>query len=222
MAYSIRIKTEAKKLRKKGFSLKEISERLNIAKSTASAWLGYIKLGKRAQERLQKRQIFGQYKAQQTKRNNRKKMLLQYHKKTAKEFSSIKLDKTLYKLLSALLFWCEGAKTQSCVEFINSDPAMIEAFMKLLRSAFDLDESKFRVLMHLHEYHNEQKQKGFWSEITKIHQNQFTKTYHKSHTKKRKRKNYPGCVRISYYDTRIAHQLYAWYNVFAEKLRGVR
>ncbi len=222
MAYSIKVKTKAKELRERGFSLKEISEKLNIAKSTASTWLGYIKLGKKAQERLQKRRIFGQYKTQQTKRNHRKKLLLQYHKKASREFSSIKLDKTLYKLSAALLFWCEGAKTQSCVEFINSDPAMIETFTKLLRSAFDLDESKFRVLMHLHEYHNEQKQKEFWSKITKIHQNQFTKTYYKPHTKKRKRKNYQGCIRISYYDAHIARQLYAWYNVFTERLRGVR
>ena len=221
MAYSIRVKTEAKKLRKRGFSLKEISEKLGIAKSTASAWLGHIKLGKKAQQRLQKRRTLGQYKAQQIKRNHRKKLLSQYCKKTSKELSLIKLDKTLYKLLSALLFWCEGAKTQAHIEFINSDPAMIKTFIELLRSAFDLDESKFRVLMHLHEYHNEQKQKEFWSNITKIHQNQFTKTYWKPHTKKRKRENYPGCIRISYYDAHIARQLHAWYNTFAKKLRPV-
>lgn len=221
MAYSIKVKTAAKKLRKRGFSLKEISEKLGIAKSTASAWLNHIKLGKKAQKRLQKRRILGQYKAQQIKRNHRKKLLSQYRKKTSKEFSLIKLDKTLYKLLSALFFWCEGAKTQTHVDFINSDPMMIKTFIALLRFAFDLDESKFRVLMHLHEYHNEQKQKRYWNKITKIPKSQFTKTYWKPHTKKRKRENYPGCIRISYYDAHIARQLHAWYNTFAKRLRPV-
>lgn len=223
MAYSIEIKEKAKRLRKGGFSLKEISEKLGIAKSTASAWLAHIKLGSKARKRLQKRQIIGQYKAQQTKRVKRKKLLSQYRKEASRQLSLIKFDQKLHKLLSALLFWCEGGKNeQSCVEFSNSDPLMIEVFVKLLRSTFNLDERKFRVLMHLHEYHDEEKQKEFWSKITKIPKNQFTKTYQKPHTKKRKRENYPGCIRVSYYDAHLARQLHAWYNSFAKSLRGVR
>lgn len=222
MAHSIELKESAQKLRKKGFSLKEISEKLKISKSTASTWLAHIKLGTKAQRRLIQRRIIGQYKSQQIKRRKRKKLQSQYRRKTLKELSVIKFSREFYKLTSALLFWCEGAKNQSCVEFINSDPLMIETFLRLLRFAFELDERKFRILMHLHEYHQEEKQKEFWSKITKIPENQFTKTYWKPHTKKRKRENYPGCIRISYYDAHIARQLYAWYNNFAKSLRGVR
>lgn len=222
MAYSIEIKEKAKRLRKSGFSLKEISEKLGIAKSTASVWVAHIKLGAKARKRLKKRKIIGQYKAQQIKRIQRKKLLSQYHKKASKQLSLVKFDQKLHKLLSALFFWCEGGKnTRSHVEFINSDPIMIEVFVKLLRSAFNLDERKFRILMHLHEYHDEVKQKEFWSKITKIPKSQFTKTYWKPHTKKRKRENYPGCIRVSYYDAHIARQLHAWYNSFAKSLRGV-
>ncbi len=222
MAYSIEIKEKARRLRKKGFSLKEISEELGIAKSTASKWLAYIKLESKARKRLKERQILGQYKAQQIKKAKRKKLLSQYQKKAYGQLSLIRLDQKLFKLLSALLFWCEGGKNaKSHVEFINSDPVMIKVFVNLLRSAFNLDERKFRVLMHLHEYHNEEKQKEFWSKITKIPKNQFTKTYWKPHTKKRKRENYPGCIRVSYYNAHIARQLHAWYNSFAKSLRGV-
>lgn len=99
---------------------------------------------------------------------------------------------------------------------------MIKIFMFLFRLSFNIDESKFRILMHLHEYHNEEKQKEFWSNLTKIPQSQFTKTYWKPHTKKRKRENYPGCIRVGYYSAHVARQLYAWYNSFAKEHRGVR
>jgi orotate phosphoribosyltransferase-like protein len=50
-------KEKAIKLRKNGYSLKEISEKLNIAKSTASVWLRNIKLTQKAKKRLKKRKL---------------------------------------------------------------------------------------------------------------------------------------------------------------------
>jgi len=50
----IRIKKRAITLCHKGYSLKEISEKLSIAKSTASNWLCDIYLSKSALKRLKK------------------------------------------------------------------------------------------------------------------------------------------------------------------------
>ena len=222
MAYSLKIKNLAKKLRKSGLSLKEISEKMSISKSTASAWLSPVKLGEKAKRRLRKRRIIGSYNAQQTKKKKRKKLLQQYFVQEKIDFKSTKMDKKLYKMFAALLFWCEGAKTQAHIEFINSDPKMIKLFLTLLRNSFSLDEKKFRVLMHLHGYHNEKMQQDFWSQVTQIPLSQFAKTYWKPNTGKRKRINYPGCIRVNYYDVRVARQLSACYNVLAQSLRGVR
>jgi len=40
----------------------------------------------------------------------------------------------------------------------------------------------------------------------------------KINTKKRIRKGYQGCPSIKYYDAKIAKELHALYNVFAEKM----
>lgn len=99
---------------------------------------------------------------------------------------------------------------------MNSDPKMIETFLKLFRIAFTTNESKFRALVHIHEYHNGEKQRKFWSELTKIPINQFSKNYLKPHTKKRIRDGYQGCIRIRYYDATIALELRTFYNTLAK------
>lgn len=222
MAYPLALKEKAINLRKKGFSLKEISEKLNIAKSTASVWLQNINLNKKAQKRLENRKILGQYKSQLLKREKRKKLLKKYANKATERISKIKFDKNTYKLLCAFLYWCEGVKTSDThVRFTNSEPAMIATFLDLLRKSFELDEKKFRALIHLHDYHNEQKQKRLWSKITKIPLSQFNRSYRKPNTGKRKRNDYPGCITISYYDHSVAKELLALYNMFAKRSGGV-
>lgn len=119
------------------------------------------------------------------------------------------------------MWWCEGSKTTISVKITSSDQILVSNFLSLFRFAFDLNESKFRCLLHLHDYHNEEVQKNFWSDLTKIPLNQFYRSYHKPNTGKRTRENYPGCIAVAYYDAKIAKELLAIYNAFT-KLRGVR
>jgi len=91
---------------------------------------------------------------------------------------------------------------------------MVATFVKLIRNSYRLDESKFRVLIHIHEYHDESGIKDFWSKITNIPLTQFSKSYKKSNTGKRTRNNYMGTIRIRYYDYKIALELRSLYNTF--------
>lgn len=68
--------------------------------------------------------------------------------------------------------------------------------------------------MHLHQYHDEIKQKSFWQNITKIPINQFNRTYWKPHTGKNSRPDYPGCLAVTYLDAKVAKQIAAIYNTF--------
>lgn len=218
MAYPLPLKRKAEHLRKNGYSLKEIAKKLCIAKGTASKWLRDIALSEKALKRLQGRRRLGQYKAQQTRKKNREKKFRQLKAEKRKDLSGSKIDERILKLCCSLLFWCEGGKyTDSHIAFVNSDPILIQTFVNLLRQSFKLDEKKFRALIHIHEYHSDTKQKKFWSKITKIPIGQFTQSYKKPNTKKRKRKSYPGCVRVSYHDAKVAKELKALYTVFGEK-----
>ena len=74
--------------------------------------------------------------------------------------------------------------------------------------------------MHLHSYHNEETQKNFWANLTKIPKTQFNKTFLKLNTKKRIRENYPGYATIYYYDNKLAKELTSIYEVFIENLEN--
>ncbi len=89
MAYPIELKNQAIFLRKKGFSLKEIAEKLKISKSTASYWLQYIFLNQKAQKRLKKLEILGQYKTGLIKKMRKENLIKEYHLKAYKGISKI-------------------------------------------------------------------------------------------------------------------------------------
>ena len=221
MAYQIEIKERAIALRKKGRSLKEISELLKIAKSTTSVWLANITLSISAQKRLAQKQILGQYKTVLLKRRQKDIRRKAEEAKANKIIRKIRFSKDYIKLCCALMWWCEGNKNSSFLRFTSSDVTLIRNFLSLLRKGFMLDESKFRALVHLHAYHNEDTQKRFWSQVTKIPISQFHKSFQKNNSGKRKKENYPGCIAVTYYDVRIAKELEALYNGFT-KSRGVR
>ena len=125
-------------------------------------------------------------------------------------------DKRSKKLLLAVLYGCEGAKTDrgSRVTFMNSDPLLIKQFTRLMREAYKIDERKWRCCLHLHSYHTDQKQIRYWSIITAVPENQFTKVYKKNKGGIRRRENYQGCLSLRYYDSLIARELYYIYQAF--------
>lgn len=210
----------AESLRREGFSFKEIGEQLKISKSTAYLWTKDINLSDEAKSRLYNLGVIGRNRGNATNLKKREvedceiaERVNDYFEKEAE----IIIDN---KISCALLYWCEGTKntSNSAVSFTNSDSEMIRFFLSAFRRAFKLDEKKFRALVHLHEYHDEKKQLAFWSDITDIPLIQFNKSYLKKNTGKRKRENYPGCINIKYFDSRVYKELM----VIIKKLNNIQ
>lgn len=217
------LKEQAISLRKNGYSLKEISQDLNIAKSTASLWLRDIELDAKALERLQTVVKKGQLKAAENKKEKTSLLLQEFKSDAERLLEKIDLNPDMMKICCAIMYWCEGGKyDHRVVQFTNSDPNLVGAFLHLMRSSFELDESKFRICMHLHDYHTENRQKFFWSKVTAIPKSQFIKSYRKENTGKRIRKDYQGCIMIKYYDANVIRELLAVGQAFLIKYRGVR
>ena len=122
---------------------------------------------------------------------------------------NLKNDK---KALLAMLYWAEGAKGRNdIVNFANTDPQLTELFIFLLRESYQLDESKFRVRIHLHYYHNEARVKKFWSELLNIPISQFGKTYWKKRgTNKIYRKNEAGICFVRYNSMALKEEIMSY------------
>lgn len=209
----------AKKFRLKGRSFNEIAIKLQIAKSTVYEWTSDIKLGRNALKRLANKKNVTRNKALSVMKTIRDKKKRIIEKKAQETISKSHLDQATKKILCSVLFRAEGEKSQkSHMAFINSEPEMISLFLHLLRTSFALDEKKFRVLVHIHEYHDEKEIKLYWSHITKISLSQFTKSYRKPNTNKRSKENYKGTISIRYYDYKIALELHFIYNNLIKKL----
>lgn len=207
MAYSVFIRNKAKKLRERGCSLKEISNKLGIVKSTVAIWAGDIKMDKVAQARLLTKIKLGQFISARNRRAKTKALEEKYFQEALEE---IRLNPDYEKIMCAMLYWCEGGKdVRNGVRFINSDPRVIAVFLRLFRLSFSLDEGKFRVCVHLHEYHDAKRQLAFWSKVSHIKRSQFIKPFCKKHTSIRIRKNYPGCASVYYQSADMARRLLA-------------
>jgi len=202
------IRGKAVALRKQGHSLSEISERLRISQSTVSLWLRNIALSEEAKRRIHKLSVDGRKKAIETNRKKREaedRVILE----KVENFFLLGQRKVDSKIACALLYWGEGTKYEGnkSVSFMNADPEMIRYFLRVFRDAFHLNEKKFRALIHLHGYHNEERQLKFWSTLTNIPLSQFNRSYLKKNTGKSQRTDYPGCISIRYSDNKIYKEL---------------
>ena len=118
-------KEEAVKLRLKGKSITEISEKLNAPKSTIGVWCRNIKLGKKQIKRLADRQVSGSYRGRMIFLERiRSKRLLQTKKLKEEGLSEVKnISKRDLFIAGIGMYLSEGA-TSECseeVSFTNSD-----------------------------------------------------------------------------------------------------
>ncbi len=201
-------KEKAIKLREIGYSLKEISGNLNVAKSSVSLWVRDIVLSSTAQKRLLSKIKLGQYNAAEKKKKATRVLNEQLLRENAEYLQLISLPDEAEKLLCAMIYWCEGAKNyKDGVAFTNSDPKLVRLFIDLFVKHFQADRSKIVARLHLHEYHHISLQHKFWSRMLNIPLQQFRKPYMKPHTKKRIRDGYSGCIALRYHNSIMARKL---------------
>ena len=215
MLHPVVLKQDALLLRQQGHSYLEISKKLRVSKSTAYYWTTHHVLDEEAKERIALKRMISRIKSGNTWKAKKAKVKKILDQKILEELRGFEFTPLFAKILCAFLFWAEGGKNLQSISFTNSDPKMIQMFLTLLRKSFSINEKKLRVLMHLHEYHNEEEVKKFWSEITQVPLNQFNKSYLKPHTGKNTREGYKGCINIRYFNAKIAQELFSVYTTFS-------
>lgn len=196
------------RLRKQGYSLKEISRQLNVSKGTVSLWVRDLTLSEKAKLRIIEKIQKGRYVSAERKKERTRILAETLKENAAQELKNIQLSLVVKRLLCAMIYWCEGAKDyHGGISFTNSDPYLTRLFIKLLIEGHGVDRKKFVARLHLHEYHQVKKQEKFWQDILQLKPSQFRQAYLKPHTGKRYRDNYPGCIALRYYDSILAREL---------------
>ncbi|MQY04021.1 hypothetical protein ACRB68_20700 [Actinomadura sp. RB68] len=135
-------------------------------------------------------------------------------------------------LAGAIIYWCEGGKAKphsgrNRVEMINSDPMVIELFLRFLAVA-GVEGDRLRFQIQIHETADLEGAQRFWSELVGVEAGQFNRTGIKPVSRQTNRKNtgadYRGCLRIGVLrSAELYHQIAGWAHVaMSAAARGLR
>jgi hypothetical protein len=174
------LKLEARKLRKKGISVKKIAQYLKVAKSSASIWTRDIVLTVEQLEKLRQSSLEG------AEKGRIKSAFLQKEKwiKKMEEFKKLgiarvgKLTERELLIAGLSLYWGEGYKKGRRLQLCNSDPQIIKLTLFWLNKCFFINKSDIRCRVGINYIHlkRDNKIKNYWSKITGVPLSQFTKT----------------------------------------------
>ena len=209
------LKPKAIKLRRAGKTYGDIKRMLGepIPKSTLSHWLRNIYLTDIQKGRIDK-QVYvnirkAQVKARLVNKANREAYILEVMERVSHIPEELR-RKDSAKIALAMLYLGEGAKTlRGSLMFGNSDPFVVQLFLRLLRYCYDIDETKFRCTLQCRADQDIKKLEKFWSQATKIPLSQFYKARIDARTNGRpsKKPDYKGVCRIDYFSGDIFMEL---------------
>jgi hypothetical protein len=189
---------KARVLRAEGRTLQEIADILGVSKSSVSLWCRDIEIEVR-------RRVVG------PRRPHR-----QHLAKLAEieECDALAVDRLgvlsddAFLAAGVALYAGEGTKGDGSLVFANTDPAMVAFFCSWLRRFFDLDESRLRVRVYLHQGLDIEAAESFWSTVTGIPHAQFHSPYRaKADPTIRRNKHEHGCVYVRYYHSRTHREV---------------
>lgn len=178
MAKSIK-QIKARKLRKKGESIKQIARILGVSKSSASLWCRNIELTKKQIERLHENMIMGSYsgrmKGARMQKERKEEKIKYYLKSGAKDIGALN-DRELF-IAGLGLYWGEGNKKTGGVRFCNSSPLIIKFIIKWFLQILKVDIQRFCIYININRIHKKRKNEvlNFWINLTDIPAEQFRK-----------------------------------------------
>ena len=182
---------QARQLRRSGLPLAEIAVRVGVSKSSVSLWVRDVEFS--PTERPVRGRRRDPNALQRRKEGEIERLLEEGRVRIGR------LTEQEFLVAGAALYAGEGTKRDGAVRFANSDPRMIVFFCCWLRQFFEIDESRLRVRLYLHEGLDLAAAIAYWSALTGIPPTQFGKPYRAvPDASIRHAKHVHGCVTVSY------------------------
>ncbi|MCB9806173.1 helix-turn-helix domain-containing protein [Candidatus Nomurabacteria bacterium] len=221
--YSGSSKEKALNLRRQGVSIRKISDRLNIPKSTLSGWFKNIQLTQKQKEKLkgewQKGLVKAREKAKEWHIAEKEKRISIAKDKAKETLTKIHLgDKSVLKLALALLYLGEGFKTGD-TGMGNSNPIILKFFIESIIKLYDLDYTDFYCDLHLRSDQDEKELTEYWSKSLKIPKDNFKHTFFDKRTLgKRTYSHYKGVCLVRIGRVQISRELMFLSAYFCDKV----
>jgi len=182
---------QARQLRRTDLPLAEIATHLGVAKSSVSLWVRDVEFEPLPRPPRGRRR---EPNALQRRKQDEVERLVE-----AGRARIGRLSEREFLVAGVALYAGEGAKADGYVRFANSDPRMIFFYCCWLRRFFEIDESRLRIGLYLHEGLDLDAAIIYWSALTAIPPSQFSKPYRAVPDPSiRHAKHVHGCVTVRY------------------------
>jgi hypothetical protein len=204
----------ARALRAEGWTLPAICEELDVSRASVSVWCRDIPVP------------FGEWTRRlRAPESGRKKGTLQLAKEAEIERLRAEgrdrladLTEREHLVAGLMLYAGEGAKGGSTVKVANTNPLLVGFFCGWLRRHFDIDESRLRFCVYLHEGLDLDAAVEHWSLVTGIPSSQTTKPYRAVvDASRRTVKHEFGCCYVSYCSTTIHRSITGMLEALVER-----
>ncbi|MEU5060788.1 MULTISPECIES: hypothetical protein [unclassified Streptomyces] len=194
------LRDRARELRLQGWTYDQIQVELGCSKSSISLWVRDLPKPERKRTREEASAIArrGWEATLQRREEGRQKT-----RQAATEEIGALSDRELF-LVGVGLYWSEGSKAkahrrQERVDFVNSDPDMIQVYLEWLR-LLGVNPERLRFHVQIHETADIATAEKFWAALVGADPSQFGKTSLKKHNPKTNRKrvgaDYHGCLLV--------------------------
>lgn len=188
----VREREEARRLRAEGWTLAAIAAAVGASKSTVSTWVRDVAFEPRPRDPSAARRRGPN--ALERRKADEIAALMDAGRTRVGALSERDL-----LLVGTALYAGEGSKRDGAVHFANTDPRMVRLFCAWLRTCFDIDESRLRARLYLHEGLDLDGAMAFWSGVTNIPPTQFNRPYRAlADGGIRNTKHVNGCIGIRY------------------------
>jgi transcriptional regulator with XRE-family HTH domain len=183
----------ARELRARAWTLQEIADELGVAKSSVSIWVRDVNFEPRPRAGYGSARRRGPNALQRRKLAEIDALLREGEERIGQ------LSERDRFIAGVALYAAEGSKRDGELRFTNSDPRFIYFYCRWLRHFFEIDESRLRVGLYLHQGLDLDAANHYWSTITEIPLDQFGKPYRAAANPSIRTTKHPyGCVSIGY------------------------
>lgn len=206
-------RAEARRLRAdEGLSVKEITARLGVARSSVSLWVRDIELSPEQHERLRRRNPI--YNGQRIGAKVRSARARVRRQEWQEEGRSLARRCEPFHVAGCMLYWAEGDRARNRVSFSNSDPEMVRLFVSFLRRYFAIQDDQIALACNLYADHFERQTEieEFWLATAEVPPKSLRKStvnqYSKHSLRKRLNVLPYGTCRITVHSTAVAQSIH--------------
>jgi transcriptional regulator with XRE-family HTH domain len=199
-------RARARELRAEAWTLGEIADELGVAKSSVSRWVRDVAFDPRSRRSAVTRRY-----PRGSDHPLRRRKLAQLDELRREAIDRIgTLDDRELLVAGLGLYAGDGAKGDKEVKFANSNPALIAFFCRWLRTFFDPDEDRLRVILYLHQGLDLDAAERHWVSVTGIPATQFSKPFRaEADASIRTTKHVHGCAHVGYSCSRTQRTILA-------------